>query len=110
MSCQRLLDKRWRHFGLEKLRCNVCGFGAPKVIAPELIVTRACHTFANGQNDSKIADYIGVFAVTAGLGAEKKDKYFLDDNDDYSSIMFKSLADRRGAQASELARLLASNL
>jgi 5-methyltetrahydrofolate--homocysteine methyltransferase len=39
-------------------------------------------------------DYIGMFAVTAGIGAEKKDKYFLDDHDDYSSIMLKALADR----------------
>jgi 5-methyltetrahydrofolate--homocysteine methyltransferase len=44
--------------------------------------------------DSKIADYIGLFAVTAGLGMEKKEKYFEDDNDDYSSIMLKALADR----------------
>jgi 5-methyltetrahydrofolate--homocysteine methyltransferase len=41
-----------------------------------------------------VADYIGVFAVTAGIGAEKKEKYFLDDHDDYSSIMLKALADR----------------
>lgn len=40
------------------------------------------------------ADYVGLFAVTAGLGAEKKEKQFLDANDDYSSIMFKALADR----------------
>jgi 5-methyltetrahydrofolate--homocysteine methyltransferase len=39
-------------------------------------------------------DYAGMFAVTAGIGAEKKDKYFLDDHDDYSSIMLKALADR----------------
>jgi len=39
-------------------------------------------------------DYIGMFAVTAGLGTEKKVKYFLDDHDDYSAIMLKSLADR----------------
>ena len=51
-------------------------------------------TSASGQNDSKIADHIGLFAVTAGLGAEKKEKYFNDDNDDYSSIMLKALADR----------------
>ncbi|MDO8440292.1 MAG: vitamin B12 dependent-methionine synthase activation domain-containing protein, partial [Polaromonas sp.] len=44
--------------------------------------------------DSKIEDYIGLFAVTAGLGAEKKEKYFNDDHDDYSSIMLKALADR----------------
>ncbi|HSV70405.1 MAG TPA: methionine synthase, partial [Methylibium sp.] len=39
-------------------------------------------------------DYVGVFAVTAGLGVEKKEKYFLDDLDDYSAIMLKALADR----------------
>ena len=44
--------------------------------------------------DSGIADYAGMFAVTAGLGIEKKEKAFMDDLDDYSSILFKSLADR----------------
>jgi 5-methyltetrahydrofolate--homocysteine methyltransferase len=39
-------------------------------------------------------DYIGAFAVTAGLGVEKKEKQFVDDLDDYSAIMLKSLADR----------------
>jgi len=43
---------------------------------------------------SGLADYVGAFAVTAGIGAEKKEKYFLDDLDDYSAIMFKALADR----------------
>ena len=37
---------------------------------------------------------MGVFAVTAGIGVEKKEKYFLDDLDDYSAIMLKALADR----------------
>jgi 5-methyltetrahydrofolate--homocysteine methyltransferase len=41
-----------------------------------------------------VADHIGLFAVTSGIGAEKKDKQFMDDLDDYSSIMFKALADR----------------
>src|SRR3569623_994085 len=40
------------------------------------------------------ADYIGLFAVTAGLGIEKNEKRFEDANDDYSSIMLKALADR----------------
>jgi 5-methyltetrahydrofolate--homocysteine methyltransferase len=40
------------------------------------------------------ADYIGAFAVTAGLGVEKKEKQFTDDHDDYSAIMLKALADR----------------
>jgi 5-methyltetrahydrofolate--homocysteine methyltransferase len=44
--------------------------------------------------ESGMADYAGLFAVTAGIGAEKKEKEFLDALDDYSSIMFKGLADR----------------
>jgi 5-methyltetrahydrofolate--homocysteine methyltransferase len=43
---------------------------------------------------SGIADYIGLFAVTAGIGIEKHEKRFEDAHDDYSSIMLKSLADR----------------
>ncbi len=43
---------------------------------------------------SGVMDYIGLFAVTAGIGVDKKEKEFEKDNDDYSSIMFKSLADR----------------
>ncbi|GIX24833.1 MAG: methionine synthase [Caldimonas sp.] len=39
-------------------------------------------------------DYVGLFAVTAGIGVEKKERYFLDDHDDYSAIMLKALADR----------------
>jgi 5-methyltetrahydrofolate--homocysteine methyltransferase len=39
-------------------------------------------------------DYIGQFAVTAGIGVEKKEKQFTDDHDDYSAIMLKALADR----------------
>lgn len=41
-----------------------------------------------------MADYAGMFAVTAGIGAEKKDKEFEAALDDYSGIMFKALADR----------------
>jgi 5-methyltetrahydrofolate--homocysteine methyltransferase len=40
------------------------------------------------------ADYVGLFAVTAGLGAQAQEKKFLDAHDDYSAIMFKALADR----------------
>ena len=39
-------------------------------------------------------DYVGLFAVTTGIGAEKKDQYFMNDHDDYSAIMLKALADR----------------
>jgi 5-methyltetrahydrofolate--homocysteine methyltransferase len=44
--------------------------------------------------ESGITDYIGMFAVTAGLGIEKHEKRFEDAGDDYSSIMLKALADR----------------
>ncbi|WP_198969307.1 methionine synthase [Xylophilus sp. ASV27] len=44
--------------------------------------------------DSGRQDYVGMFAVTAGIGVEKKEKYFHDDLDDYSAIMLKALADR----------------
>jgi 5-methyltetrahydrofolate--homocysteine methyltransferase len=43
---------------------------------------------------SHVADYIGMFAVTAGLGADKIEKRFEDAGDDYSAIMVKALADR----------------
>ncbi|MFN5156274.1 MAG: methionine synthase [Betaproteobacteria bacterium] len=39
-------------------------------------------------------DHIGLFAVTAGIGVEKKERQFEADHDDYSAIMLKALADR----------------
>ncbi|MCA0176928.1 MAG: methionine synthase [Proteobacteria bacterium] len=39
-------------------------------------------------------DHIGLFAVTAGVGAEARAKAFEDAGDDYSAIMLKALADR----------------
>ncbi|MBC6991317.1 methionine synthase [Hymenobacter sp. BT491] len=39
-------------------------------------------------------DYIGGFAVTAGIGIEKLIEKYEADHDDYSSIMVKALADR----------------
>jgi 5-methyltetrahydrofolate--homocysteine methyltransferase len=43
---------------------------------------------------SGVADYLGGFAVTAGLNMEAKLEQFTRELDDYSSIMFKALADR----------------
>ncbi len=40
------------------------------------------------------ADYVGLFAVTAGVGVEKKEQQFLAAHDDYNAILFKALADR----------------
>jgi 5-methyltetrahydrofolate--homocysteine methyltransferase len=44
--------------------------------------------------DSGIHDYIGAFAVTAGIGIEEHVDRFEEDHDDYHSIMLKALADR----------------
>ncbi len=46
-------------------------------------------------------DHIGLFAVTAGLGVDKKEADFLATHDDYSAIMFKALADRLAEAAAE---------
>ena len=43
---------------------------------------------------SGIADHVGAFAVTAGLGAIEKIKEFKAALDDYSAILLESLADR----------------
>lgn len=44
--------------------------------------------------ESGVEDYLGFFAVTAGLGIESKLKEFEADHDDYHQIMLKILADR----------------
>jgi 5-methyltetrahydrofolate--homocysteine methyltransferase len=44
--------------------------------------------------ESGVADWVGAFAVTAGLGIEKKLAEFERAHDDYAAIMLKSLADR----------------
>ena len=44
--------------------------------------------------DTGIADYLGGFAVTTGIGIDSKLAEFEHDNDDYSAIMLKALADR----------------
>ncbi|HLO63154.1 MAG TPA: vitamin B12 dependent-methionine synthase activation domain-containing protein, partial [Azonexus sp.] len=46
-------------------------------------------------------DYVGAFAVTAGLGIEAKVAEFEAANDDYSAIMLKALADRLAEAAAE---------
>ncbi|MFM9881164.1 MAG: methionine synthase [Burkholderiaceae bacterium] len=74
-------------------RC-LADFIAPAQVTPESIASPAGNTLAADLNSIKNADYIGLFAVTTGLGSEKKEKYFTDDHDDYSAIMLKALADR----------------
>src|SRR6202007_2585774 len=44
--------------------------------------------------ESGVADYIGAFTVTAGLGEDARTARFKGANDDYSAILVKALADR----------------
>jgi 5-methyltetrahydrofolate--homocysteine methyltransferase len=44
--------------------------------------------------ETGLADYVGAFAVTAGIGEEDVARRFERANDDYSKIMVKALADR----------------
>ncbi len=44
--------------------------------------------------DTGLTDWMGLFAVTTGIGVDEKVAEFEADHDDYSSIMVKALADR----------------
>ena len=44
--------------------------------------------------DSGLKDYLGAFAVTAGIGDDERAKAFEAAHDDYSAILLKSLGDR----------------
>ena len=50
----------------------------------------------------KAPDYAGMFAVTAGIGAEARAAAFEAAHDDYSAILLKSLADRLAEAFAEL--------
>ena len=49
-----------------------------------------------------VADYLGAFAVTAGLGVESLVEEFMRDHDDYNAIMSKALADRLAEALAEM--------
>jgi 5-methyltetrahydrofolate--homocysteine methyltransferase len=55
--------------------------------------------------DSGKIDYVGAFAVTAGIGVQEMVKKFEADHDDYNSIMVKALADRLAEAFTELIHL-----
>jgi 5-methyltetrahydrofolate--homocysteine methyltransferase len=74
----------WRGLRMQSERPVVDGVARPNRCLADFIAPKA----------SGKADYIGLFAVTAGIGCEKKERQFLDDHDDYSAIMLKALADR----------------
>ena len=44
--------------------------------------------------ETGVADHVGAFAVTAGIGIDERVRAFEDASDDYSAILLKALADR----------------
>ncbi len=56
--------------------------------------------------ETGIEDFIGMFAVTTGIGIEKIVEHFEKDHDDYSSIMVKVIADRLAEAFAEYLHLL----
>jgi len=79
----------WRGLRMQTERPVVEGENGDKIRRPN-----RCLADFIAPKDSGRVDHIGLFAVTAGIGTEKKEKQFLDDLDDYSAIMLKALADR----------------
>ncbi|WP_294637922.1 methionine synthase [uncultured Aquabacterium sp.] len=74
---------RWHPLRMQSERPVVDGVKRPN---------RSLADFVAPKGDK--ADYIGMFAVTAGLNIEKKEAEFMARHDDYSAIMLKALADR----------------
>ena len=89
---------------LRPSRC-LADFIAPRQIASDSIAQSRDSTPASGQKNSKSADavrdYIGTFAVTAGLGVDVKEAEFLGHHDDYSAIVLKAMADRLAEACAE---------
>ena len=53
-----------------------------------------CLTDYMAPRDTGLADHLGAFAVTAGIGLDARVREFEADNDDYNAILLKALADR----------------
>jgi len=75
-----------------------------QMVKPE---DRANHCLADlvAPRDSGVRDYLGCFAVTAGIGIEAHLEAYENKHDDYSAIMLKALADRLAEAFAELMHL-----
>ena len=74
----------WRGLRMQSERPVVDGVRRPNRCLADFVAPKS----------TGLADHVGLFAVTTGIGTEKKERQFLDDHDDYSAIMLKALADR----------------
>ena len=71
-------------------RCIRCASSCPSAKAAPI----GRWPISSRRATSGLADYIGAFAVTAGIGEDEVAERFKRANDDYSAIMVKALADR----------------
>jgi len=74
---------RWRPLRMQTERPVIDGVRRPNRCLADFVAPRGVRN-----------DYMGLFAVTAGIGVDRKEALFLADHDDYSAIMLKALADR----------------
>jgi 5-methyltetrahydrofolate--homocysteine methyltransferase len=111
----QLVEERWLHahgvIGL--FPANAVGTDDVEVYADETrteVLTTLCNLRQQGQHrdgipnrslgdfvapkETGLRDYVGAFAVTAGLGSQEKIAEFKAALDDYSAILLESLADR----------------
>jgi 5-methyltetrahydrofolate--homocysteine methyltransferase len=62
---------------------------------------RCLADFIAPQGSGKL-DYIGLFAVTSGIGLDKRETMFHAKHDDYAAIMLKAIADRMAEAFAEM--------
>ncbi len=82
-TCREVL-MTWRGLRVQSERPVVDGVRRPNRCLADFIAPKG----------SGCVDHIGLFAVTAGLGAAKREQQFHAELDDYGAILFKALADR----------------
>ncbi|MBK6554885.1 MAG: methionine synthase [Rhodocyclaceae bacterium] len=82
---------RWRNLRQQQQRPD----GKPNQCLSDFVAPKV------SDGGTPMTDYAGAFAVTAGLGIERKLAEFEAQHDDYHAIMLKSLADRLAEAAAE---------
>jgi 5-methyltetrahydrofolate--homocysteine methyltransferase len=73
-----------------------------KIINQKSKINNLCLSDFIASRESGVADWLGAFAVTAGIGVEKLANGYEASGDDYNAIMTKALADRLAEAFAEL--------
>jgi 5-methyltetrahydrofolate--homocysteine methyltransferase len=83
---------------------EVFHFLRQQAVKPEDRVNHCLADFVTPKSTG-VRDYVGLFAVTAGIGVDERVEAFEAKHDDYSAIMLKALADRLAEALAELMHL-----